>query len=331
MTDHSFHDDNPQDVPDYKHLSLDEILDVLRAGESGTLSAAAYYGLSGLNALDMQRFKPVWDSLTPQYRHKLMARLTDISETNFEMDYRSIGLLGLVDISAEVREAAINLLWEDESLELMMQLIDIALWDEAATVRAAATSALGRFILMGELGDMPEVETVPAQEAVINILTNNDEVVEVRRRALESIANCGHEIVDSAIIEAYNSPEPLMQVSAVFAMGRTCDTRWNDIVLREIDSDDPEMRYEAARASGELEIVEAVPHLTRLAQEADREVQEVAIWSLGEIGGQRALKVLSRLAEAAEDSENFDLLESIEDAIATASLAGGTLDFDLDE
>ena len=225
----------------------------------------------------------------------------------------------------EVREAAVELLWEDESLALMNRLIDMALDDEATAVRAAAASALGRFILLGELGDLPEAETVKAQDAAVSILNNLDEDVDVRRRALEAIANCGHEIVDEAIREAYDSADHRMQISAVFAMGRTYDQQWNEFVLQQLDSDDPEMRYEAARAAGELEIEEAVPALTRLALDNDREIKEVAIWSLGEIGSREATRILERLATEAKRKSDDELLEAIEDAIGTASLGGGSL------
>jgi HEAT repeat protein len=171
-------------------------------------------------------------------------------------------------------------------------------------------------------------------EAVVNVLTNLDEDIDVRRRALEAISNSSLEIVDEAIQEAYSGDERRMQVSAVFAMGRSCDPQWSDFVLRELTSDDPEMRYEAARAAGELEIAEAVPHLTRLGLDSDREIQDMAIWSLGEIGGREALRILNAMAQDAEQNGDRDLREAIDDAIATANLASGSLtllDFDQDD
>jgi HEAT repeat protein len=180
------------------------------------------------------------------------------------------------------------------------------------------------------LGALPELETIPAQDAVITLLNDEAEDVEVRRRALEAISNCRHEIVDDAIEEAYHSHDERMRASAVYAMGRTYDSRWESIVLREVDSSDPAIRYEAARSSGELGIEEAIPQLSRLSREDDREIQNVAIWSLGEIGGGQAMRYLSALAEEAEESEDDDLMELIEDAIGSASLAGDDIDFDFD-
>lgn len=319
------------DIQERERPGVDDALNALHDSAEGKLSASIFYGLSDLTPDDLERVKPVWDKLDPEYRLKLVQQMTELSEVNYDLDYHNIGHYALNDPDPEVRAAAVDLLWDDESVSMMTRLIEMAQWDEAIPVRAAAASALGQFILLGELGEMDERETVRAQDAVVSLLTDEDEDIDVRRRALEAIANCGHEIVEGAIEDAYYSADERMKASAIFAMGRTCDERWEEIVLREIDSSNPVFRYEAARASGELELREAVPALARLSHESDREIQEVAIWSLGEIGGIQALKVLTRLAEEAENADDEDLLDLIDDAISSASLAGSDLDFDLDD
>lgn len=326
-----YRDDNfgEDEIVEREQPDLDTTMAALQAED--VFNSKIFYGLSNLSLEDIERMKPVWEGLSSEYRQKLVQQLVDIAETNFELDYHNLGYYALTDEDPGVREAAIELLWEDESLELMGRLIELAQWDDAISVRAAAASELGRFILLGELGELPESETVRAQDVVVTLLNDEAEDTDVRRRALEAISNCSHEIVDEAIDEAYHSHDERMRASAVFAMGRTNDKRWELIVLREIDSSDPAMRYEAARASGELEIEEAVPQLVRLSRENDREIQNVAIWSLGEIGGSQAMRFLSVLAEEAEESEDDDLLELIEDAIGSASLAGDDIDFDFDD
>lgn len=307
-------------------------LNLLRAVASEGFSAALYYGLSGLTRDDRDLLASVWTSLDAEHRQKLMSRLVDLSETNFDLEYRQMGLLGLEDEDPGVRESAINLLWEDETPELMACLVEMAQWDETAAVRAAAVSALGNFILAGELGGLSERDLYQAQDTVVGIYSNENEDIEVRRRALEAIANSSHDIVTEAIDEAYHSDDQRMRISAVFAMGRTCDPQWKDAVLRELRSDDPGMRYEAARASGELELEEAVPYLIALAtNQSDREIKEAAIWSLGEVGGERALSALSALAQEAEEDGDDSLLEAVEDAIGSATLANMGLDFEHDD
>jgi HEAT repeat protein len=88
----------------------------------------------------------------------------------------------------------------------------------------------------------------------------------------------------------------------------------------------PEIQFEAVRACGELELRDAVPQLAQLAHDPDRELQAMAIWSLGEIGGKQALQVLSTLAEEAEVEA---LIEVIEEAIGAASLVGKDIDIEL--
>jgi HEAT repeat protein len=307
-----------------QHPDLETTLTALRDSD-GTVNATIYYGLSGLEHADIVQLALTWDALDPVFRRKVLQELLESAEANVELDYSALGAYALVDTDPGVREAAVELLWEDESIAMMDRLIDMAQFDDAFEVRAAAASALGRFILLGELGDLDESQTIRAQDAAIRILNNLSEDIDVRRRALEAIANSGHEIVDEAIREAYDSPDRRMNASAVFAMGRTYDEQWSPFVLQQLDSDDSEMRYEAARAAGELEIEEAVRALTRLALDDDREVKEVAIWSLGEIGTKEASRFLERLATDAKRHKDAELLEVIEDALGAASMNGGSL------
>ena len=242
----NFLDDDEDVARQPEQPDLDTTLRTLKENVEGTANATIFYGLSGLSGEDVVRVRDVWSQLGAENRHKLLQQLVDVSEANFELDYRPFALMALEDSDNAVRTAAIDLLWEDETLEVLNRLIDLAQWDESTPVRASAAGALGRFILLGELGDLPASETIRAQDVVVSLYNDVAEDVDVRRRALEAIANCGHEIVDEAIEEAFASEEPLMQASAVFAMGRTCDNRWNEAVLRSFEHSDPAIRYEAA-------------------------------------------------------------------------------------
>jgi hypothetical protein len=70
---------------------------------------------------------------------------------------------------------------------------------------------------------------------------------------------------------------------------------------------------------------EAVPTLIRLAQGDDREVKEMAVWALGEIGGRDSTRALNALARKAHDADDSDLLDVIEDALVSASLVDSLL------
>lgn len=324
-------------MTDYKQPQERDIAMVLAALKSLEMGDLDYrtllYGLSNLDANELEQVIPVWDSLDVASRRKLMQQMLESSETDFTMDYQAIGLHSLNDPEPQIRSIAIETLWADESLSTMDLLIALAQNDESADVRAVAASALGRFILLGELGELADTDIMRAEDAMANLWQDVNEPVEVRRRALEALSNCSHTLVPEAIHEAYESGDGLLLASALFAMGRAYNPQWAKYVLRELDNPDPLIRFEAARAAGELEIEDALPNLGRLTQEDDIEIKEVAIWSLGEIGGREALRILEQLAEEAHEAQNDVLIEAIEDSMANASMVGGNLPFmfELDE
>lgn len=326
-----YNEDDSFEIKPPNKPTIGELIAVLEV-ETGTghVPVALYYGLSNLDDVSLELVRPTWGKLSSDYKIKVATELAEASEADFELDFRTFGHLVLDDSDPDVKIAAINLLWEDESLYLLSLLIDLAENDENTDVRAAATSELGRFILLGEYGDIPDRDCVRAQDVAIGLLNDNTEDIRVRRRALEAISNSSLDFVAEAISEAYESDEQLMRVSALYAMGRSYDQQWSEIVLKEIRSDDPEVRYEAARAAGELEISDAIPLLGQLAVVDEREIQLVAIWSLGEIGGSQATRLLSAMAEDAEEANDEDLLEAIEDALGYASMVGADLDMDFD-
>lgn len=291
------------------------------------LAAETIYGLSDLNADDLKRLSAVWGGIPLERRRPLIHRLVEAAETNFDMDFGAVTRLALTDLDDEVRATAVEATWTDESPDMLRRLIGLASGDHAETVRAAAVSALGQFILLGELSKFDPMLTRQAENVALKLYHNEREGVDVRRRALEAIANCGREGVSEMIEESYEDNDARMRASALFAMGRSCDPKWSPVVLRELDSGDPEMRYEAARAAGELELREALPQLARLLEGEDREVMEMAVWALGEIGGNQAQRLLDDLIEQAENASDDALVEAIEEAMEAASLAGEDLAF----
>lgn len=286
-------------------------------------SQASLYLLSNLDAADAARVREVWLGLPVTLRQRMITRLVELAEADFEVNFGALFRIGLEDEDAQVRAASVEGLWEDEDVRLVPLLAARLREDTDANVRAAAAASLGRFILLGELEKIRPGPRDVAYEALLAACQDSEESLEVRRRALESLAYVGNETVAELIRQAYAAPEEKMRVSAVFAMGRSADTRWAAQVRRELFSPSPELRYEAARACGELQLTEAVPELEELADDADPEVQEAALWALGQIGGDRARKILERYC-----------LEGDEAAQAAAEAALDELEFlhgDLDD
>jgi len=310
---------------------FDKILEVLaeEAQENGNIiGTIIFYGLSDISAEQIKRLEPIWRDLPISYKHKMLVAFMDASEADFDLSYKQVSLLGLKDQNELIRAASVDLLWDDESVDTMRLLLDLVQTDDAASVKARALVALGKFILLGEYDEIPESIAKEAQQLAFNLHTDPTQTLEVRRRALEALSNSSHTQKDKLIQQAYDSDEHLLKVSSLFAMGRTCDEKWEDFLIDELDNDDNEIIYEAVRACGEIGLSSSVRQLGELLLEDDREIQLMVIWSLGEIGGQHAVDILTTFEENIDDD---DLLEATEDALGVASFSLSSAMFDFDD
>lgn len=301
-------------------LSFEEALARL-CDEEANLSSLELHALSGPSRAETALFEKRWAAVHLERRRKVIRALVESAELNFEMDFNDLFRCCLRDEDEQVRFHAIEGLWECESTSLIEPLVQMLRHDLSPDVRAAAALSLGRFALQAELGNLDARRVKLVQDALWESIHDPAEVVSVRRRAVESIAYLDIKGVREIIDAAYNSGDDEMRASAIFAMGRSGDSYWNHTVLMELSAVEPEMRYEAARASGELQLREAVPLLIRLVRSADREIQEAAIWSLGQIGGDRARRVLERAAQ----SDDEVLSAAADDALAELNLGESSM------
>jgi HEAT repeat protein len=279
---------------------LDTLLEEITTGSQTPEPGRLYY-LSNLEAEDVTRVKEAWSQIPVDLRRALTARLVEVAEADFEVNFGAVFRLGLDDEDAQVRTLAVEGLWEDNDVRLIPRLVSL-LGDEAVPVRAAAATSLGRFVLLGELGKIRTEPFRKAYDALLATCQSGEEHMEPHRRALESLSYVGNIEVVKLIQAAYDSPEEKMLVSAVFSMGRSADPRWAESVKHELFNPSPELRYEAARACGELQLSDAVLSLEELTDDADPEVQEAALWALGQIGGDKAREILEHFCEAESEA-----------------------------
>ncbi len=308
-------------IGDREYLAFEEALLGL-ADEQASLSSPVLYALSAPSSAEIQLFRRQWPALSLKRRRKIIALLVESAEANFELDFNAIFCVTMEDEDEQVRTLSIEGLWEYDRVTLIVPLVHTLRHDTSTSVRAAAASSLGRFVLMAELEELDERYAAPMRGALLETIHDSDEHEEVRRRAVESIAYLGEDCVHEIIAAAYNAPDESMRISAVFGMGRSADAAWSSIVQDELSNANPAMRYEAARACGELEVKEVVPALIGLSSDPDREVQIAAIAALGQIGGRRARRFLDHCCGSADDV----LREAAEDALAELELWEATLD-----
>ena len=300
---------------------LDILLDKLLEGGRKPDQATLYF-LSNLDAEQAGQVRKMWSELPSGLRLELTSQLVEMAEADFTLNFGAVFRIALHDESADVRAVAVEGLWEDEDARLVPRLAERVQGDTSAKVRAAAAKSLGRFILLGELEQIRPRPCRLAYETLLEAYQAHDEEPEVQRRALESLAYICDETVIASIREAYTSAQEKLRVSAVFAMGRSADNRWEEEVKQELFSINPEMRYEAARACGELQLRESVSMLHELTEDADAEVQQAAIWALGQIGGDKAREILEHYCHESDEA----LRSAAEVALEELEFLHGDLD-----
>ena len=155
---------------------------------------------------------------------------------------------------------------------------------------------------MFELGRLRENHYQRAEAGLRHAIEKTDEVEEVRARAIEAIGPRDVPWVRQVVREAYESGEHRLKVSAVHAMGRSCENRWLPLITKELSSDEAELRYEAAIAAGTIADESIVPQLLPLLTDEDSDAREAAIHALGEIGGSQARTALSAMLDSDSDA-----------------------------
>jgi len=300
------------------------------ADEKTPLAVARLYSLSDLSEEKVAQFRRVWPRIPVERRRQIVGFLFDIAESSFEVDFESVFCACIDDQDEEVRSRSVEGLWESEDVSLIAPLLEMAQNDPSVQVRAATVGVLGQFVLLGELDRISPQYQMAIENVLLAVFRSPSESAEVRRRAVEVLAYSSRKEVPGVIENAYYHNDRLMRVAAVFAMGRSLDTQWEPLLLDELRSHDPESRYEAARACGELELVSAIPQLAELLADQDREVQEVSIWALGQIGGQKARQILEAHYETVDKGDDA-LREATEEALSELALASGAVQFPLYE
>ena len=322
-------DDGPFEKPPLNAVLL--ALRQLDTAPDRAVAATVVYGLSEPPDDDCRALEAGWRQVSPASRLRVLRALIEASEAMFEVNYREVALFSLGDADGQVRAAAIELLWTDESVETLRRLMTLAADDPEATVRAAASKELGRFILLGEYGDIPEAVANEAQRLALRLYSDRNEALEIRRRALEALGNSSHPQVEALIRAAHADGNHDLKISAIFAMGRTCNKIWREILLEELESSDNEIVFEAVTACGQIQLGDSVRRVGELTLADDREVQLAAIWALGEIGGKQAFDILTNLDEMIEDEEAAAVLEeALDTAGFNRTFAALGLDLDQD-
>jgi HEAT repeat protein len=304
-----------------KNITFEDAIRVLRSATAPTPRI-----LRGLSSIDMDQLaelQTLWQTIAPNRRAIIAEKLSELAEKDVELDFTSIFRFTLTDVEESVRLASIEGLWEDESPALIDSLVILLRSDPSAVVRAAAATSLGRFVYLGEIEQINRHRRDQVYSALMGAIITNPPGSLINNRALESLSFTSNEQVEQLIKDAYASEDPGLRVSSVVAMGRSNDRHYAPLVLKQLHNVLPNMREAAARASGELEVKEAVPVLGKLIDDPETDVILAAIDALAEIGGDDAKKLL----EDTTHSDDVDIAAAAQEALEEFEFMHGDIKF----
>ena len=272
--------------------------------------AGLNYFFSDISQEDLQKTVKVWPMVNVQRRRALLEDMESLAEADTLLFFDHFAQSCLDDQDATVRTKAIRLLWQSQDEKLVPQLLKHLHEDPEASVRAAATTGLGMFVFLGELGEIRQATYEDLLQKLIQVNLGSDDVI-VRRRALEALGYATHNDVQNFIQEAFDSGIEEWHQSALVAMGRSYDQRWVNSVLRMLDHPDRMVQYEAIRAAGELEAQDARDELFDLIEGGldDQDLLFAAIWSLTKIGGGGVRELVEMSLDETDDPEEQHFLE----------------------
>jgi len=313
-----------------RNVPFQEIIESL-LDTSKPFPPAMLHRFSDIGAEDFLQLKEVWHRVPGHRRASLLQDLETIMEGDTLVSYDELARFALDDEDPEVRQGAIRLLWETEDPHLVPKLLDLLDRDENLQVRAIAANALGKYVYLGELEEIPNSLLHTIEDGLINALLYGESDL-IRRSALESLGYSSRAEVAPEITRAFNHDDPSWIASALFAMGRSLDQAWKPYVLESLDHPEEVVRIEAIRAAGNLELKAARKVLIDLLEEGveDEEVRATAIWALSQIGGSNVKSILENMLEQAGDDEEADIIEQALDNLLFNEGLGDFTIFDID-
>jgi len=301
---------NESNLPFQK--TIDELLDGKKS-----LSRSSLRNFSDIDSVSLNLLLKAWPRIAPERKRLLLEELQTLSDNDTLVSFDDLARVLLNDSDAQVQAGAIRLLDECNDAKLIPIYLKILSNDQDASARAEAAAALGKFVQLGELEEIPKKTQRRIEDALLEKINSEDDA-NVRRQALEAIGYSSRSEVITLIESSFHREDPDWQASALFAMGRSSDERWEENVIPKILDENPRVQLAAIEAAGELGITAAREILLKLLQEEENDelVVNAAIWSLSQIGGEDARVYIESLIDETEEDDQVEFLEEALDNLA---------------
>ncbi|HET9914261.1 MAG TPA: HEAT repeat domain-containing protein [Anaerolineales bacterium] len=283
---------------------------------------------SDIGALELKTLLDVWPKVRPGRKLTLLEELDALAEADTLVCFDDFARSLLTDPDPEVRTRAIRLLDEYEDPKIVPSYLDMLRNDPDINVRVEAANALNLFVDLGELEKISDSVYHQIEDALLASAASEDDV-RVRRTALESLGYSSRPEVSTLIESAFHRQDPNWQASALVAMGRSADERWDEHVTRSLVHVDDRIRKAAVVAAGELSLQLARPILLKmLGEEEEATILSAVIWSLSQIGGEDVRTYLENILDQLEDDDE-EQIAFLEEALDNLSFTEDLDRFDL--
>lgn len=297
-------------------LTFQKILDAL-ISEDKDFPRHYLQEFSDIGTDELRSLLDAWPRVKPSRKLTLLQELESLADADTLVSFDDLARALLSDSDPTVRVHAIRLLDESEDAKLASTYLEMLKNDSDLNVRIEAAKALNLFVDLGELEKISEEAYHEIEDALL-ASANSEDDLRVRRAALESLGYSSRAEVATLIDSAFHREDPNWRASALVAMGRSADERWEDEVTSSLVSEDDRVKRAAAQAAGELGLRSARPILLRMLGEEDEdgEIANAAIWSLSQIGGEDVRTYLESLLDRTEDDDQIEFLEEALDNLA---------------
>jgi HEAT repeat protein len=296
-------------------ITFQKVLDALLS-ESKDFPRHYLQEFSDIGSDELQSLLDAWARIKPNRKLTLLGELDTLADADTLVSFDDLARALLTDSDPHIRVRAIRLLDESEDTKLVPIFLDLLKNDSDANVRVEAANVLNLFVDLGELEEIPENTYHEIEDALLASANSEDEL-RVRRAALESLGYSSRPEVSTLIESAFHREDPNWRASALVAMGRSADERWEEDVTASLISDNDRVKQAAAQAAGELSLRSARPILLMmLGEDEDSDLTSAVIWSLSQIGGEDVRTYLENLLDQMEDEEQIEFLEEALDNLA---------------
>lgn len=152
-------------------------------------------------------------------------------------------------------------------------------------------------------------QSKPGVESLARLLAEDD--WRVRRMAVASLAQYGHEIVDTFVRTLRAQHDNLSVLSSALDLLAISDIDVVEPLIGFLEDDDPNLRIQAALILGERRDKRAVPALMARLADADVNVQFHAIEALGRLQATEAAEALAEIAERRDFFLAFPAIQAL--------------------